>query len=124
MIDPTKPAIKPGDIVYHKPTRESWTIAAIIPGSRTPMVRMSTTTLKKFSASDCVLLTRLTRSEQREFLLNLIKERVGLLSSLAENYLEHFHIGGWYCPESPNGECRYTVTEDECDFCGEPLERK
>ena len=30
----------------------------------------------------------------------------------------------WWCPESPNHVCRYSESEDWCDFCGQPLERK
>jgi len=31
----------------------------------------------------------------------------------------------WYCKESPDHLCHYTKgTHDECDFCGQPQERK
>ena len=33
-------------------------------------------------------------------------------------------IGGWYCPDSPNHECEYSESNDWCDYCGQPDERK
>jgi len=31
---------------------------------------------------------------------------------------------GWYCPKSPDHKCHYTKTEDSCDYCHMPMERK
>jgi len=31
---------------------------------------------------------------------------------------------GWWCPESPNHCCSYTKDFDQCDYCGQPEERK
>ena len=32
--------------------------------------------------------------------------------------------GGWYCLKSPDHQCYYSKTRDQCDFCGQPEERK
>ena len=32
--------------------------------------------------------------------------------------------GGWWCPDSPDHLCLYTDDFDQCDFCGQPEERK
>jgi hypothetical protein len=31
---------------------------------------------------------------------------------------------GWWCPDSPNHCCQYSKSEDSCDYCHQPLERK
>jgi len=31
---------------------------------------------------------------------------------------------GWWCPESPDHICHYSRSEDECDYCHMPMERK
>jgi len=31
---------------------------------------------------------------------------------------------GWWCPKSPDHTCHYSKTEDSCDYCGMPRERK
>ena len=31
---------------------------------------------------------------------------------------------GWWCPDSQNHQCAYSVSWDNCDFCGEPDDRK
>lgn len=31
---------------------------------------------------------------------------------------------GWWCPDSEDHRCVYSETEDQCDFCGAPEERK
>lgn len=31
---------------------------------------------------------------------------------------------GWYCPDTPNHQCAYTRHYDQCDYCGQPRERK
>lgn len=33
-------------------------------------------------------------------------------------------ILGWRCPTSPTGRCYYTRSFEECDYCGQPEERK
>lgn len=30
----------------------------------------------------------------------------------------------WYCKQSPNHKCQYSISYDCCDFCGNPEERK
>ena len=31
---------------------------------------------------------------------------------------------GWWCPKSPSHVCSYFKSEDDCDFCHMPKERK
>ncbi len=31
---------------------------------------------------------------------------------------------GWWCEESPTKHCKYTESEDDCDYCHNPEERK
>lgn len=31
---------------------------------------------------------------------------------------------GWWCPKSPDHICHYSKTDDSCDYCGMPNERK
>jgi len=34
---------------------------------------------------------------------------------------QHF---GWWCPKSPDHLCHYSKSEDDCDYCHMPMERK
>lgn len=31
---------------------------------------------------------------------------------------------GWWCPKSPDHICHYSKSEDDCDYCHMPSERK
>lgn len=33
-------------------------------------------------------------------------------------------FGGWWCETSPDKQCFYSKSEDSCDYCGNPDERK